>query len=249
MKNILNWLIGVEESAGEIYETAASVFKEDRELAAFLNHLREEEKIHYNVIKKALDELNCSGEAISPEVYISREKMRHIDDYLRFLKVRLATRKITKGQFLYYVATVESTECNDIFSYIVNTFKRRFSGFNDFEEASVHHKKRIESYLASQPGTAELVEKMRGLEEWRGRKLLVLSPGEGIADAVKAIFCNNVVCIDKTDSGEEAIEKIGKADGPGKTGSRPYFRLFWWIAALRLTRGIFTQGPLRPVRP
>lgn len=55
MKEIIKWLIGMEQMAGEFYRDASVLLKYDKELKRFLSHLTEDEAWHFHVMRSAAE--------------------------------------------------------------------------------------------------------------------------------------------------------------------------------------------------
>ncbi len=55
MKEIIAWLLYMEEASGAFYKDAAAAFPEDRELTELLAHLAIDEKEHHEIIKKSIE--------------------------------------------------------------------------------------------------------------------------------------------------------------------------------------------------
>ncbi|MBI3398186.1 MAG: hypothetical protein HY026_03005 [Deltaproteobacteria bacterium] len=55
MREIIDWLIGIEDRAHKVYERAAMQLKNDKKFADFLWHLAEDEKAHYEFMCKAAE--------------------------------------------------------------------------------------------------------------------------------------------------------------------------------------------------
>ena len=49
MKEIADWLIGLEEIAGEVYGRASRQFQGDDKLSGFLSDLAEDEALHFHI--------------------------------------------------------------------------------------------------------------------------------------------------------------------------------------------------------
>jgi rubrerythrin len=58
MKEIIEWLIGIEDEAHKVYERAAMQLKDDREYADLLWRLAKDEKVHYEFMCKAAELVN-----------------------------------------------------------------------------------------------------------------------------------------------------------------------------------------------
>ena len=62
MQEIVDWLVGIEEIAGEVYGRASRQFQDDDKLSSFLNHLAEDEAWHFHVMGSASDFLRKNGD-------------------------------------------------------------------------------------------------------------------------------------------------------------------------------------------
>ncbi len=62
MQEIVDWLVGIEELAGEVYGRASRQFQDDDKLSSFFNHLAEDEAWHFHVMGSASDILRKNGD-------------------------------------------------------------------------------------------------------------------------------------------------------------------------------------------
>ena len=53
MKEIIEWLLGIEQMAGNLYRDAAVYFKADKKLSGFLKELGEDEDWHFKIMGSA----------------------------------------------------------------------------------------------------------------------------------------------------------------------------------------------------
>lgn len=122
MEDIVDWLASVENRVAILYSQAAFIFAADKEFAAFLSHLAEEEQEHLELLLKATDRLSWEE---TPESFFTLDETTRQDIEAPFNRVHalLKSRGLTKGSMLEMIAEAEFSEWNEIFLYVVDVLK------------------------------------------------------------------------------------------------------------------------------
>lgn len=209
MRVITDWLCRVEAAAAEAYGLAADMFREDEELVRLLHKLRNDELEHYKIAKRA-SELIDGGADLPCILSLDRAEMEYVEDFLLFLKGRLMAGRMTKEGLLHYIITIESKECNDFMSYVVNWLFGKGHLDRNAEELVFGHRKELEDYIESLNWDPLIQRLEAGFSPLSGKRLLLVSRDGLLEQGLKAIYSGEEVAFESAVSGEEALERLGR---------------------------------------
>lgn len=174
MKEIIEWLIGIEQSAGDLYREAAACFAKDRKLAEFLRELAEDEAWHFHVMGSAAEFLRGRSRPMPAQVTLDDESLKTIRALFQQNLEQLAAGQLEKETILSCVAATEFSEWNDLFLYVVNTLKEQRREFQYAAARMQGHLDQIVVFFEARPEGLALLEEIRNLPKlWRGRVLIV----------------------------------------------------------------------------
>ncbi|MBI3583933.1 MAG: response regulator [Nitrospinae bacterium] len=206
MKEIIKWLIEIEERAFRIYERSAVIFSDDKEFAEFLLHLSREEKLHCELIKRASEVIGDRSD-YSALVYIDDSMKQNIEDYFSPCEKKIDTKEITKDDVIGCIIATEFSEWNNLFLYIINIMKHEVKEFISVIKKIQHHKRRIEQFLESQTGFSEKLQEMKKIPKIWEEMLLVVDDEPVIVDMLVAILEDEDV-VDGASNGKDALKKL-----------------------------------------
>lgn len=205
MKDIINWLIGVEDGARRFYESAAERFSDNPRFSALLKSLALDEKHHYESVLGAHEILNERD--IQSPISFDDETKDAITGGLAEARRRLDAGGYTEATLMETIVDIEYSECNEAFLCVVNALKP-YKGIH--EAASLHirqHTGKIEDALEGRAEYGHLLKKIASLKRLAGNKLLVVDDEEMIRDVLIAIFSDRYT-VEAVSSGPEAIARI-----------------------------------------
>jgi CheY-like chemotaxis protein len=209
MKELLSWVAGVESSARDFYESAASCFAEDKDIAAFLKRLANGEQEHFDIVVKAGEIIKNKSELLSPVTVDDRTKRRLEDFFLHYGK-KLADKTLTKEEIIQAVVQIEFTESNDIYLCVVNALKTD-SGEYLSASLNIHkHKKYIEWFLKSRPQWRKYAERIASLPTAGGKNLLAVDDEQMLLDIYVALLADEGA-VDTASNGLQAMKKLERA--------------------------------------
>lgn len=209
MKDIIDWLIEVEDSAARVFAKAAEKFSQDKPLSDFLRHLSEDEVEHRDIMKRAAEVID-DFDSLPSVIFLKEETKNDIESYLGLLEKRIEKKDLDKEKLLDYIISIEyGAENNDLFLYIVNAMKHKHQEFAQLAAKIQQHRGHVERFVASQPGLEKLMDKIKSYPRVWQERLLVAEKDGSLADAMLSVFANE--CSAETAStGAEAMEKISK---------------------------------------
>lgn len=205
MKDIINWLIGVEDGARRFYESAAERFSDNPKFCALLKSLALDEKHHYESVLGAHELLNERD--IQSPVSFDDETKDAITGGLAEAQRRLDSGGYTEETLMETIVDIEYSECNEAFLCVVNALKP-YKGIH--EAASLHigqHTAKIENALKGRPEYVHLLKKIDSLKRLAGTRILIVDDEEMIRDVFIAIFSDRFK-VEAASSGPEAIARI-----------------------------------------
>ena len=206
MKEIIKWLIEIEERAFKLYEKSAGIFISDKEFAEFLLQLSREEKMHGEFMKRASEIIGDTSE--HPSLTFIDDKIREgVEDYFSPCEKKIDTREITKDDVINCIIATEFSEWNNLFLYVTNTLKHGHEEFNLVLAKIQHHKRSIELFLESYGEFNEQLQKLRKLPKIWEERLLVVDDEPVIVDMLVAILEDEDI-IDSASNGKDALKKL-----------------------------------------
>jgi len=208
MKALIEWLIKMERISSDIYNKAADILKEDKELAPFLNHLAKDEEWHAQVMSTALEVL--PGETHPPSIIEldSANKAKLEAPFLETAK-NISKGALTIDAVLDCIVTTEFTEYNELFLYVVNSLKESSREFTYVASKMEHHKKSIEHYFESLPDSKKYLSQIRRLPRVWVTTILVVEDYEPISTLLTHILSTEGT-VETTKSGNIGLKKIAE---------------------------------------
>lgn len=208
MKEIIGWLITIEDRARRCYEKAANLFCEDKELSRFLTRLAEAEEDHLEIIRDIAERLKDKIQ-LPFFITLDGETKKKIEDPFTSLERALDGKKLTRQALFEHMVTVEFSEWNDIFLCTINAVKDAPHKYSRVAPKLQQHKRSIERFLESDPSLKGLVERIRGYSSvWR-ENILVVHNSESIASLFAAVL-KDEGGVDVVANGEEALKKLAR---------------------------------------
>lgn len=205
MKDIVNWLIGIEDGARRFYESAAERFSDNPKFCALLKSLALDERHHYESVLGAYELLKERD--IQSPVSFDDETKGAITGGLAEAQRRLNAGGYTEATLMETIVDIEYSECNEAFLCVVNALKP-YTGLH--EAASLHirqHTNKIEAALEGRDEYAHLLKKIGALKRLSNSRLLVVDDEEMIRDVLIAIFSDRFT-VEAVSSGPEALARI-----------------------------------------
>jgi len=207
MKEIIEWLIRVERMAGGLYRDAASFFKEDKELAAFLGELGEDEAWHFHIMGSASEFLRGHPEVMPAQIILDDAIRVRLESPFIENQEKLAAGQLTEESILSCITATEFSEWNDLFLYVVNSLKEESREFQYVAARIQGHLKHIMDFLATRPEGLPFLNQIRQLPKiWR-EKVLIVEDSPPLAQMLEKLFSrlyNTAVA----ENGSKGLEKI-----------------------------------------
>ncbi|MGD9487354.1 MAG: response regulator [Calditrichaceae bacterium] len=188
MKNLVDWLVSIENHAFELYRDAANYFKDDELLSEQLTLLSRDELWHRHTMMSASRLLgNESVEYIS-DIRIDEQTKKNVEGPINKNKQLLKTGKLTKDDILECIASIEFSEWNELFLYVVTMLKNESRDFQRAVSIIQKHKSETEKLFASIPEGQKYLNQLRKLSQIWKPNILILDDSRAILELLESLF-------------------------------------------------------------
>lgn len=207
LKEITDWLTRIEEAAARLYERAAIIFQDDPDISLLLKQLASDEKLHYELMLQACEALKGLSD-FSTIISLDTETRRKVEKPFAELSGKLEAGVLSREELLNYLITLEFSELNHIFLYIMNMLKEVSS--SHFSAAALNveqHKDRICSFVSDRPGCEALIKRIGQLPRVLKKNILVVDDVEVNLSLLKAVLEGEGL-IEGAKNGDEALQKV-----------------------------------------
>ncbi len=206
LKDIVDWLVGVEELAARAYEMIAAEFPQDERLTAMVSRLAEEERGHAALMLRAKGLLE-GAEAVPSVIRLDDETKANIESYFLACEERIEAGGLTRDDAIDCIVSSEFSEWNEIFLYAANSLKHKHRDFIQAAAWIQQHKRGIERFLESDPDLHKYLERIRRLPDIWEERILVVDDEQVIADVLDAVL-ENEGKVETVPNGEKALERL-----------------------------------------
>lgn len=187
MKEIVQWLVTVEERAYHIYLKASEIYQKDHAFFEFLSRSASEESWHYNMMKKAEKSLDQSVN-LPDMLILDEETMHHVEESLGKINDVLNAGDRNKMVVLQCIADAEFSEWNDIFLYAVMSCLENHKECQTIAAQIERHKQSIAEYMASLPGGSSFEETFLKIPAIWERTILIVEDDYAVQTLLRGIF-------------------------------------------------------------
>ena len=208
MKDVISWLLEVENLAHELYLSTADYFKDDEKLNTFLKHTAKDESWHYNVMESAAEYYRQNHFPISPISLDSETKSRIEGAFRKNLKA-VNDKTLSVEQLIDCMVETEYSEWNIFFLYVVNMLKNKSRKFEYIASEMQHHIEHIEFFIENESGYPQKIKKLKELAVVHEEKILVVEDNPAIAGLLEALL-SKLGTVHLAGNGLEAMGKIDK---------------------------------------
>ncbi len=175
MKEILDWLLYLEQLAGKVYRSAAEKFTKDKEFREFLSDLANDEDTHFKLLKEV--EQNLLSKRIPPplDIIIDQSTKDRVVTPLENLYERIKTAPgVSKQAAMKAIIAVEFAELNNIFQYVVSSFQKDENEIKKTASIMDEHIERIKKFLKQYTDVLDLSEAVKQMPTIGKEKLLIV---------------------------------------------------------------------------
>ncbi len=205
MKEIIDWLSHFEEMVGLCYKNAAEIFQDDAKLSGFLQHLSQDEFLHYQMISKAADCIEEKNDFTS-SITLDKETKEKLGAPFKDIERILSKGNLSKEELIELVATSELSELNDIFLLVMNTLKKSKKEFMDAAAKMQQHRDYIVKFVESLPYGNTLLNKFQNLQPLWHKRLLIVDDTSSVTNLLSIMFKKEFI-VETAENGKEGLKK------------------------------------------
>ena len=209
MKEIIEWLIGMEHLSGEIYDDAAVLFKEDKEFAELLNHLAEDEAWHFHIMASAAEFLQRETQRPSDIIALDSAAKARMESPFHESREKISSETLTKDSMLDCIATTEFSEWNDYFLYVVNILKEKRREFSYVASKIEQHKKLIERYFEKLSNNRQYLDKILHLPKVWDMKILIAEDYAPLRELLSELLSSEGT-VEAAENGQKSLKKVAE---------------------------------------
>ena len=206
MKEIIEWLLGIERMAGDLYRDAAFFFKEDKALSDFLRELGEDEAWHFQIMGSAAAHLEAHPETPA-QIALDDATRRRTESPFEENRLQLATGNLTKESILSCIVATEFSEWNDLFLYVVTSFQEEDRSFQHVAARMQGHLKHIMDFLEKIPEGLPFLHKIKDIPPVWQEKILIVEDSEALRFMLERVFVRDYR-IASAENGFQGLEKV-----------------------------------------
>lgn len=210
IKEIINWLCGIERRAEEFYKSAALVLqKDDPELSSLVVRLAAEEADHLKCMEEILQ---CVEGQIEPEcvIELDDETRKRIEGYFVNSEESLKAGELTPAKMVEMIVNAEFSEWNDIFLYAVKIAKESTCNECTSSIAGMQsHKERIKEFIESRDEYKSFLEAIKELPDIWNETILIVDDEPVILDVLEDVLVEGKL-IERAANGKEALALLNE---------------------------------------
>lgn len=209
MEDIMTWLCNIEDLARNFYTRAANCFKEDPVLSDLLRRLAEDEAQHYQLLKSARDSFRDKEPpqfAISVDA-AARDRM---EKPFRDSLGKLLEGGLTQTAVLSIIVSVEFSELNDIFLYVMTTRQQDSKTLQQMASDVQAHQGRIEKYLDRLPDHLRPPQHTQDFPKIREHAFLVVEDDPALRLMWERLLQRRGR-VESANNGREGLEKMDRS--------------------------------------
>ena len=209
MKELINWLIRMEDQAGNLYLDAAKIFEDDVYLNRALISLAEDEAAHFHILSSAARYLETQDLPVESEVKVEKSFREQIEAPLEKYTALIREGEFSKEDLAACVADIEFSEWNDLFSYTVSSFRDYSRHFQHIAAEMQTHRKKAEKIISRYISKETDVSWINSLPSVWNERILIIDDSYPLLELFASFF-EQEYQVDTAGNGIEALEKFNK---------------------------------------
>jgi len=255
MKELVDWLAGVEQLAGDFYRESAVVFQEDAALSAFLRRLSEDEAEHHEIMVLLAQDLAALDVPVQSAVVVDPATRSRVETPLKEARDLISDRRLSKKELVERMVATEFSELNDVFLYALTAAGKLTKTAQYMAAAMQAHVDRIERFVMTLPDDLQPKDGLGRFPVVSQRKLLLVEDDAYVLPLLQSFLRANAA-VETAENGEIALAKtretffdliVSDIDMPVMDGIEFYRQVVAADPKMR-RRFLFCSGALSPER-
>lgn len=203
-EDVVRFLIRVEESCAELYESAARRFRAFGDMSGFLSRLARDERNHVQLLTNAPSEL--VAELPLPFAFDEDDREAYLAPIIE-ARTCLEMGKLSTAALCQFIACLELGEWNDLFLYLARALRRRVPELRSEVDLLHEHLERVESFLLSRSEGQAALETMKSQALRLTTRILVVDDEESMLGFIEAVL-RGAHHVTRARNGQEALEVL-----------------------------------------
>ncbi len=208
MQEIICWLNSVEQLASDLYADAAVYFEEDNEFSNFLKRISLDEIQHIEDMDVTLEYFKITKIQPQAEITLDQFTKEKVEKPLAEARELMLSKNLTKKKMIEAIVTVEFSEWNDIFLYVLNTFKSYHKKFQFMAAKIQVHEKRIERFVDTLSDEMKPRKDLRQLPHVWKNKILIVDDEEAILKLFKTLITKKGMIVETAVNGHDGLKIV-----------------------------------------
>jgi len=202
MKELIRWLMSVEQLAYDFYNMIYQGDIEQDKLRDFVKNLADDEKWHLKLMEKALNYIDDNDLNLKPQIVVDDQTKERLIAPIKGYMQEFTDSIPDSDRLLECIVKAEFSEWNDIFLYVINTLKEYDSQFQYIASKLENHKNYILDFLKEMNlSDKDFVAFGRFPNVWN-IKILIVEDSEPIRELLVAIFADDYLVTTAVDGAE-----------------------------------------------
>jgi len=207
LREVLDWLLTVEDLASQVYRRAHDRFADDTYLAGFLASLTDDEALHFHLIGSAANFLKENDVDMPWAAALDPETRDNVERPLRRCAELLDGDHLTRKQLIELIMQTEFSEWNAILFCAIGTLQQHCRPFQQVVARIQAHEDRIEYFIAQLPEDLQPPPRLRHLPQIWEKRILVVDDDLGVRTLLEHVF-RRIARVETATDGEQALEMV-----------------------------------------
>jgi CheY-like chemotaxis protein len=207
IRDVVDWLKGVEERAGNLYAQAAALCADDASFSGFLAGLAQDEKSHAGFMAVAAGQLHHLQDRPALDIVLDEQTRGGVEGLLERFERLVSQPRVSKRDVLEYVARAEASEWNHIFLYVAEEYRKTGREGERVTREIQGHLQHIQDFIDDLPRELRPSVDVSTLPFVGEVRFLVVDDHEPLRRLVASLL-NRRGAVDTAAEGREALDKL-----------------------------------------
>ena len=209
MQELTKWLAEIERKAQEFYSRSSAYFRDNHDLARFLQKMEVDELLHLTSIRK-VEEILETERAEMPSTVLPPEELQHrVREQFAAALEKIESGTLTEHELYECILRMELSEWNDYLIYILRSILKNRPDLQPTILEMQRHLTTLEYYFHSNDTLRGFYAEIVKIPKIWNHRLLVVDDDEPLRELLAATLGQSFFRVDTAANGEQALEMIG----------------------------------------